>query len=242
MTTAAATEIRLSQAAGRLIAFGLRPRLRPAHHEEYAKLVADYRSDGRFRDLVEGVCDGLGLVILDVGDFGLVVGAAEDSVFAWRLDDYRANLGVDERLLHGLVQLGIASFCFPNAESLDASEEQVVHTVSAAAVERDLRETCLRLQQRLGREDVPEAVPELERALALYLAQASTKDAKVRARKTTMAMVQTALDKLSEQGLLVLVSEVDGGTYKTQARYQIQVRELAAYEGYRMLAAARRQA
>jgi hypothetical protein len=188
------------------------------------------------------MCDGLGLVILDVGDFGLVVGAAEDSVFAWRLDDYRANLGVDERLLHGLVQLGIASFCFPNAESLDASEEQVVHTVSAAAVERDLRETCLRLQQRLGREDVPEAVPELERALALYLAQASTKDAKVRARKTTMAMVQTALDKLSEQGLLVLVSEVDGGTYKTQARYQIQVRELAAYEGYRMLAAARRQA
>ena len=226
--------------AGRLIACGLRPRLRPSHNEDYRELVRVYRSDQRFRDLVDGVCDGLGLVVLDVGDFGLVLGGAEDSVFAWRLDDYKAGLSVEERLLHGVVHLGIAAFCFPTAESLDVSEEQVVHTVSAAAVERDLRETCLRLQERLGKEDVPEASPELERALALYLAQAATKEARARARKTTLGMVQGALEKLTEQGLLVEVSEADGGTYKTQARYQIQVRELAAYEGYRMLAAARR--
>lgn len=234
------SEGRLANDVGRLVAFGLRPRLRPAHSEEYRDLVRCFQADQRFRELVEGVCEGLGLVILDAGDYGLVLGGSEDSVFAWRLEDYKSGLSVEERLLHGLVHLGIAAFCYPSAESLDVSEEQVVHTVSAAAVERDLREACVRLQERLGKDDVPEASPELERALALYLAQAATKDAQARARKTTLGMVQTALEKLAEQGLLVEVSDADGGTYKTQARYHIQVRELAAYEGFRVLAAARR--
>jgi len=76
--------------------------------------------------------------------------------------------------------------------------------------------------------------------LNAYLAQPATREAKIRARKTTLAMVQFALDRLTQQGLLAKVSDADGGTYRTLARYQIHVRELAAYEGFRMLAAGRR--
>jgi len=227
---------------GRLIAFGLQPRLRPPRHEGYGELLRRYRGDTRFRELVEGVAEGLGLVVLDAGDFGLVLAAAEGSVFAWNLDNYRRDMSVDDRLLHGLVHLGIAAFCYPTAESLDPEEERVSRRASAAAIERDLRDTCQRIEERLGAEDIPEAAPELERALALYLAQAPTKETKVRARKTTLAMIQFALERLTEQGLLTKMSDADGGTYLTLARYQVQVRELAAYEGFRMLAAARRGA
>jgi hypothetical protein len=226
---------------GRLLAFGLQPRLRPPRAEGYTELIRRYRSDAKFRELVEGVAEGLGLVVLDAGDFGLVLGAAEGSVFAWNLDNYRRDMGVDDRLLHGLIHLGIAAYCYPTAESLDPEEERVSRRISAAAIERDLRDTCQRLEERLGAEDVPEAAPELERALAMYLAQAPTKETKIRARKTTLAMIQFALERLSEQGLMTKVSDADSGTYLTLARYQIHVRELAAYEGFRMLAAARRE-
>lgn len=211
------TEAERAVEAGRLLAYGLQPRLRPARSEDYAALLRRYRDDVQLRTMVDGVAAGLGLAVLDADDYGLVLAATEESVFAWHLDNYRRDMGVEERLLHGLVHLGIAAYCYPTAESLDPEEERVVRTVSAAAAERDLRDTCQRLEERLGGEDVPAASPELERALNAYLAQPATREAKIRARKTTLAMVQFALDRLTQQGLLAKVSDADGGTYRTLA-------------------------
>jgi hypothetical protein len=87
--------------ASRLVAFALRPRLRPARDETYAELVSRFRHDDGFAELVKAICLGLDLVILDADDrHGLVVASSEDSVFAVRMTDYARRTG-GEATLHG---------------------------------------------------------------------------------------------------------------------------------------------
>src|SRR5688572_14817022 len=97
-------------AAAQLIGYGLQPRLRPASTPLYAELVERHLGDVAFRDLVDHIADGLGLVVLDVSAAsGITLGATPGSPFELRLADYRANLSGDERLLHGLIHVGIAA-------------------------------------------------------------------------------------------------------------------------------------
>lgn len=224
-------------AAAQLIGYGLRPRLRPAAAPGYADLVARHQTDVTFRELVEAVADGLGLAVLDAdGVSGLVLAATEGSVFEQRLGDYRANLSADDRMLHGLIHLGIAAYAFPTAASL--ADDDVRHA-SVQAVERYLRAACERLRERDGDGPSDPAQDEVEQAWRLYLQRQparDTADGRVGV-STTTGMIKYAFERLVAAGMATRTADTDGGTYRLLARYRSGVRELAATAAYRTLVA-----
>lgn len=222
-------------AAAELIAYGLRPRLRPAGMPGYADLVARHQIDVAFRELVEAVADGLGLAVLDAdGVSGLVLAATEGSVFEQRLGDYRANLSADDRMLHGLIHIGIAAYAFPTSASL--ADDDVRHA-SVQAVERYLRTACERLRGSEGDGPADAAHDEAGQAWRLYLQRQpvrDTADGRVGV-STTTGMIKYAFERLVAGGMATRTADTDGGTYRLLNRYRTGVRELAATTAYRML-------
>lgn len=220
--------------ASRVVAFALRPRLRPARDETYAELVRRFRHDDGFAELVKAICLGLDLVILDADDrHGLVVASSEDSVFAVRMTDYARRTGGEgkaaERVLHALAHLGTATLSYPRPA--DLSNPAYVGRVTVNGVEAFVREACRRLGEAAAEagEDVdPSAdTPDLETAWRVYQRRAATPGSSDgrRVASSTIGMVGKALTFLADQGMLVKRSEEDGGTYATTSRYRIQVAE-----------------
>jgi hypothetical protein len=224
--------------AARLVAFGLRQKLVPARDAGYSELVRRYLDDPTFADLAAAVAAGLGLVVLDVSErAGLVVAGAEDSAFTVRMSDYSRRAGGEhrsaERLLHALAHLAVAALAFPRPA--DLTDDSFVGRVSVDGVDAFVREACRLLDERTADSD-PHAdldAPEqgtLEAAWRLYArrtATGATRDARRLAGSTT-GIVARAMSFLTESGCLVAVGDEGGGTYRTTARYQVQVRELAA--------------
>ncbi|MGH8904449.1 MAG: hypothetical protein ACRDYA_22895 [Egibacteraceae bacterium] len=226
-------------AAAQLVAFGLQPRVRPANDVAYGELMERYRTDPDFGDLVDQVADGLGLVVLDAATaHGIVLAPTAGSVFAQRLADYRANMTVQVRLLHGIIHVGIAAYAYPTPASL---LDEDVRVVSVRAVEGFLRDACERLREQRGDADPDAGAPETEQAWRLYLrrqAARDTTDGRM-GPNTTGGMIKYALEHLADGGFAQKISDADGGTYRALNRYRVEVRELAANEAYRLLTADR---
>lgn len=223
--------------ASRLVAFALRPKLRPARDETYAELVSRFRNDDGFAELVKAICLGLDLVILDAEDrHGLVVASGEESVFAVRMTDYARRTGGEgkaaERVLHALAHLGAATLAYPRPA--DLSNPAHVGRVTVNGVEAFVREACRRLSEAAAEagDDVdPSAdTPDLETAWRVYQRRAATPSSGDgrRVASSTIGIVGKALAFLSDQGMLVKRSDADGGTYATTSRYRIQVAEAGA--------------
>jgi hypothetical protein len=220
--------------AARLVAFGLQPRLLPARDADYADLVRRHREDPRFASLADAVAAGLGLVVLEVSPrAGMAVTAAEDSVFAVRMGDYARRAGPEsaDRFLHGLAHLAVAALAFPRPE--DLADDAYVGRVSVHGVDQFVRQACRRLEEaaEAGGENPDPATdaPGLEAAWRVYArrtATGATKDARRLAGSTT-GIIGKAVAFLVESGFLQRVSDDAGGTYRTTARYQLQVRDTA---------------
>lgn len=220
--------------ASRLVAFALRPRLRPARDETYAGLVRRYRGDDGFAEIVRAICIGLDLIVLDVDDrHGIVVVSTEDSVFAVRMTDYARRTGGDgkaaERVLHALVHLGAATLSYPRPA--DLSNPAYVGRVTVNGVEAFVREACRRLSDtaaEAGTDTDPSAdAPDMEAAWRVYQRRAATPSSVDgrRVASSTMGMAGKALAFLVDQGMLVKRNDHEGGTYATTSRYRIQVTE-----------------
>lgn len=222
----------LGQDAGRLLAYGLNPRVRPAQDPTYAHLLRRFRADPDMRTLTAAVAEGLGLLVLDVTERGIVLGAVDDGPFALRLRSYRQNLSVEERLSHGVIQLAIAAWCFPTAAEL-ADADSVVVRVSVNGLVRYLRELCQELEARAALD--PEAgTPELQEAWRAILSRPETRETPD-ARRTAgslAGMVAYALETLAEGGLMSRASDDEGGTYNALSAYRVHVRELAAHRAF----------
>src|SRR6266516_4613832 len=67
--------------AARLVQFGLRKKARPADDEDYRALVYRYQTSAGFRETVDALLEGLGLVVLDVGAYGAVLAPTSGAVF-----------------------------------------------------------------------------------------------------------------------------------------------------------------
>lgn len=224
------------ESAAHLVALGMRPKLLPGRDLVYANLVSRYAEDDVFKDLVNRVAAGLGLVVLAVtAQSGVVLAATEDSVFEIKMDEYARRTALQNRqadkMLHGLAHLAIAALAFPRPD--DLGNDAYTGRVSIEHVDAAVREACRVLEGRASgaatNDDPLSEAPELERVWRVYLrrpAAAATKDGRV-ASDTTRGIVARALRFLAEQGFLVPVGG-DSGTYRTTPRYQVQVRELAA--------------
>ncbi|OII66431.1 hypothetical protein [Streptomyces sp. CC77] len=220
--------------AARLVSFGLQPRLLPARDAEYAELLRRYRDDPAFARLADAVATGLGLVVLEVSPrAGMAVTADEDSVFAVRMGDYarRASTDSADRFLHGLAHLAVAALAFPRPE--DLADDTYIGRVSVHGVDAFVRQACRRLEERAEQSgentDPATGAPGLEAAWRVYTrrsATGATKDARRLAGSTT-GIIGKAMAFLTDSGFLQRTGDEAGGTYRTTARYQLQVRDMA---------------
>jgi hypothetical protein len=232
------------ESASRLVALGMRPKLVPARDPGYAELVRRYGEDDVFKDVVHRVASGLGLVVLAVGaQSGAVVAATEESIFEIRMDEYARRTALANRqadkVLHGLAHLAVAALAFPRPD--DLGNDSYVGRVSVDQVDAAVRDACRVLQERVAgtgeNSDPLTEAPELEavwRAWSRRPPTAATKDGRA-SDATTRGIVGKALRFLAEQGFLVPVgaeSQGGTGTFRTTARYQVQVRELAARRAF----------
>jgi hypothetical protein len=220
--------------AARLVSFGLQPKLLPARDLEYAELVRRHREDPAFARLADAVATGLGLVVLEVSPrAGMALAAAEDSVFAVRMGDYSRRAASDstDRFLHGLAHLAVAALAFPRPA--DLADEGYVGRITVNGVDGFVRQACRRLEERAEQQgentDPASDAPGLEAAWRVYSrrsATGATKDARRLAGSTT-GIIGKAVAFLVDSGFLQRTGDEAGGTYRTTARYQLQVRDLA---------------
>ncbi|MFC9391424.1 hypothetical protein [Streptomyces venezuelae] len=220
--------------AARLVSFGLQPKLLPARDAEYGELLRRYREDPAFARLADAVATGLGLIVLEVSPrAGMAVTAGEDSVFAVRMGDYARRAATDsaDRFLHGLAHLAVAAMAFPRPE--DLADDAYIGRLTVNGVDAFVRQACLRLEQRAEEQgentDPATDAPGLEAAWRIYArrsATGATKDARRLAGSTT-GIVGKAAAFLTESGFLQRTGDEGGGSYRTTARYQLQVRDMA---------------
>ncbi|MBO1331492.1 hypothetical protein [Streptomyces sp. VRA16 Mangrove soil] len=220
--------------AARLVAFGLQPKLQPSRDQEYGDLLRRYREDPPFARLADAVASGLGLVVLEVSPrAGMAVTAAEDSVFAVRMGDYARRTAADstDRFLHGLAHLAVAALAFPRPE--DLADDGYIGRVSVNGVDAFVRQACRKLEERAEEQgentDPASDAPGLEAAWRIWARRSSTgatKDTRRLATSTT-GIVAKAVTFLTDSGFLQRTGDDGGGTYRTTARYQLQVRDMA---------------
>lgn len=163
-----------------------------------------------------------------------------------------------DRLLHALAHLAVAALAFPRPADLadDAYVGRVSVDGVDAFVREACRLLEERAGESGGDPDIdidtgpqagsgpgsgagsgpgaepdPDAGgPRLERAWRVYSRRAATgatRDAR-RPPGSTTGIVARAMTFLADSGCLVPVGETGGATFRTTARYQVQVRELAA--------------
>ncbi|MEU9488924.1 hypothetical protein [Streptomyces decoyicus] len=220
--------------AARLVSFGLQPKLLPARDAEYGELLRRYRDEPAFARLADAVATGLGLVVLEVSTrAGMAVTADEDSVFAVRMGDYarRASADSADRFLHGLAHLAVAALAFPRPE--DLADDGYIGRITVNGVDAFVRQACRRLEERAELEgentDPATDAPGLESAWRIYArrsATGATKDARRLAGSTT-GIIAKAVTFLVDSGFLQRTGDDAGGAYRTTARYQLQVRDMA---------------
>lgn len=164
---------------------------------------------------------------------GMALAAGEDSVFAVRMGDYsrRAASDAGDRFLHGLAHLATAAMAFPRPE--DLADDAYIGRVTVNGIDGFLRQACRRLEERAEEQgentDPATDAPGLEAAWRVYVRRTSTgatKDARRLAGSTT-GIVGKAVSFLVDSGFLQRTGDESGGTYRTTARYQLQVRDMA---------------
>jgi hypothetical protein len=223
--------------AARLVQWGLRVRARPAQEPDYKRLVDLYHDDPGFRGAVRAVADGLGLVLVDVGEYGAIVAPIDDSVFALRGADFRpTSSSVEDRLLDGLVQLAIAATVFPTPRDLEDDPAIARPPVTVSEIEDSLRALCERLaEQSRDQLDPIQGQEGFEEAWRIYLRRLDAMETKdgSSARRSTRRLVETNLERLREHGGFVRNNQGEDATYQATYRYQALVRELAANEALR---------
>jgi len=219
--------------AAQLVGWGLRVNKRPALEPGYRELVRRYLEEPLFRETVRVLAGGLGLHVLDVSEHGVALGPMEGSVFALRPSDFRKVERAEERLLDGLVQLGIAVTVFPRARDLEEEATLARPPVTVQDVEDLLRGICTRFHDAQKGEPDPTASDE-ERGLIdawrIFRRRQPTADTKDgrRAPGTTLRIIEENLDRLCELGCFMRSQRGETASYQATWRYQVQVRELAA--------------
>jgi hypothetical protein len=224
-----------ARAAGCLIQWALRPRDRPAQEPQYMALVNRYLDDPGFKAVVHAVAAGLGLTVLDAGVYGVIVAAeGEDSPFALRPADFRAGTRtVDERLLDGIVQIGIAATVFPRARDLEDEATVARPPVTIEEVDDNLRALCERLAEAARGAPDPifyaylAGLVEAWRLYARRLSAAATQNNR-QSEHATRRRIEVALERLVELGCFVRQARAEVAHYQPTWRYQVLVRDLAA--------------
>jgi hypothetical protein len=222
--------------AGRLIQWALRPEASPNQSDEYNDLIERYLDRLDFREIVDKIADGLGLVVLPDVRYGqsVVLAPKPDSVFLMRMSDYRssANYKADDRLLDGLIHVAVAATVYPCAADLIRDSWRGAVTIDE--IETTLREISERLEE--NSRDNPDPIDGAEglyEAWRVYKKRPpvrETKDGRS-AVGTTRRMIEEAFEDLCRQRCFKKIGE----TYQPLWRYQVLMQEFAASRLYQAI-------
>jgi len=161
----------------------------------------------------------------------LIVAPMERSAFSFRIVDYKVGLDPKQRVLIGLIHLGIAAVAYPRESDL---ESDIVVRRSAEQVERFLREACEALAEQDERD--PEARDDAQDEVAWRAYLAIPPARRTRQGKFTadcaMGMITKAFEWLIAQGM---ARDASGGVYQLLDRYRVQVREVAGHQALKCL-------
>jgi hypothetical protein len=217
--------------AAALIGAGLQRRLRPTDGSDYAAMLDRYRTDPDFQELVGTVADGLGLEILGAPRFGLMLAPVAGSPFAMRLTDFREGMTVEERLVAGLIILGLAAYAYPNEVDLD---DPAVRSVEIGRLEKFLRGAVQPIVDSPVTDDVASNAAQLYDAMPELLVSEKTGR---RRKGCSLRAIEEVMNWLVEQGMARdmarTLNAVD--TFQLTDRFRIQVAELAGDTAFTVL-------
>ncbi len=219
-------------AIGRLIAFGLDPRLSPGRNGEYHELVLRFRTDPEFRLRVTDVAAGQGLDILDCSAvYGLVLAAkGSDSPYYMRLDDY-GSMSAEERYLNAFAFMAIATACYPTADALDADDGPLPQ-ITVAQVVRLMNRLADRIRERASDQDPPVAEPQVEplyRMVLRWREGDTTGDERSNPHVKT-GMVKRALKWLAANGLADEIATAKDA-FRIRSRFRLHVKDAVSTIG-----------
>ncbi len=214
--------------AGRLLGFALASRS-PATSKDYADLLRRYDEESSLRAITDGLCDGLGLRVVYVGKHGLIFTASETSPFRLNADDYRSGMTPEERICHGIIQVAIAAWSFPRAETLAQDDDVQAAFLTAPELAKWLKDFA-EAENARHVENLDPAESEEKRTWRVVLAQALTKETKNKreSRQSLTGMCGFALEYLAGQGLLRLVDEKKS-SYQGTSAYRIRLKYHGAH-------------
>jgi len=214
--------------AGRLLQFALQPAAVPEKSEEYIRLIEKYLDRTEFRENVEQIAKGLGLLI--VGEprrnQSLILAPQPESVFATASREYRTaqSYTSERRLIDGLIHVAIVACIYPREADLLDDSRRSRPAVTIDEIEKMLRQIVERLEETSRAEPDPPAGAEgLYEAWRVYKSFRETSEGN-RALWTTRRMIEKAFEYLCERRCF----RKEGKAYKPLPRYQILVQEHAA--------------
>lgn len=223
MSTAVAADLTQVRAAAELVAFGLQRRSRPVEGSEYRALLDRYRSELRFRDVVDTMAEGLGLEVLGTPRSGIVLAPEPGGPFATRLADLR-TMDTTEKLIFGLVLIGIAAYAYPQDVDFDDPETKLVDVVK---VDEFLRSAIDTLKAQQGAEGSAEERARAAAEAYADMPQLITTQTGRRGRGCTLKAIEDALGWLVDQGAAREAGTLGPDVYHLTDRFRLLVADSA---------------
>lgn len=218
----------LGRDASQLLALALK-RASPSDRD-YKDLIARYGREVDFRDLVNGMADGLGLAIIDPGPTARNTGLAlccsdRNSPFAPTIETYQLKVRQDYRPVIPLVHLGVMSYYFP---SLEADDEYSARPGSPEQVMQHLRSIAVEMQAADRQNDEIPSTLRKAYQLLLEMPEVGENDADGRkGRNTLLGIVRAVMDQLVEMNYLRISEEGKETVYQPRQIYHLYVRRYA---------------
>jgi hypothetical protein len=226
------------RAASELIAFGLGRTHRPVDGSEYRALLDRYRTDLRFKDIVDAIAQGLGLEVLGTPRSGLVLAPEPAGPFATRLADLKPGMTAEDKLVFGLVLLALAAWAYPNDVDLDDPEAKIIDVVK---IDEFIRAAISDLVQVDGADG---SVGERARtAAATYadLPSLRTTATGRRAAGCTLRHIDLVCDWLVEHGAAREAKSIGPDSFQLTDRFRMLVGDSAGSIAFEVLRTVRRE-
>jgi len=222
--------------AGELLRYAMDPRETPFQSKRYSALMSQLSTSSTFKLVFENMAQGLEIQILAYSPHGVFVAGRERGPFAFKMEDYKSGMRVEERVVHGLLMLAIAAYCFPTVEVLDQDDDILRPRFTVEQVAAFVQGLC-RVCKANNPGDPEQGTPELQLAwqtiLGLPLTM-STGQGKM-AIGSLAGKLQYALDRLVENGLMRFLSEDNWGTLQPTPAYRIQVKQMAGHQMLKLI-------
>jgi hypothetical protein len=221
--------------AAELVAFGL-GRTRPVDGSDYRILLDRYRSDLTFRNVVDTVATGLGLVVLGTPRSGLVLRPDVGSQFATRLSDLR-QMDPEDRAVAGLVLVALAAYAYPTDGDLDDPEAKIVEVGKLDAF---IRSAAAKLTSPDTDADTPLGRARAAADIYVDLPPVRLSERGRRVRGCTYRAIEEVCGWLVDRGAARETPALGADTYQLTDRFRLLVAESAASDALDVLRDVRR--